>query len=89
MKDLRRSAWNSASESVELAGCEAGVVGPRAGDSGAGFGGFDRRSGAAAGTPFWESALRTTSMTCLGVQLALERHLVAPAFQASWTMLVR
>ena len=32
--------------------------------------------------------LRTTSMTCLGVQLDLERHLVAPAFHASCTMLV-
>ena len=33
--------------------------------------------------PGWVRRVRTTSMTCLGVQLALDRHLVAPAFHAS------
>src|ERR1017187_10070704 len=86
MKDLRRSDWNSSSGS--LVGPAAGGVGGGESEglaSGASTGGAE--TGAAA--PFWERAPRSTSMSCLGEQLALERHLVAPAFQASWTMLVR
>ena len=41
---------------------------------------------AAPGAPM---TLRITSMIWRGVQFALDRHLVAPAFQASCTMLLR
>src|SRR5688572_23601913 len=45
--------------------------------------------GLAAGSAPCPKALRTASRTSLGEQFALERHLVAPAFQASCTRLVR
>src|SRR5690348_14755424 len=34
--------------------------------------------------PLSPMAWRTTSSTSLGVQLVLDRHLLAPAFHASW-----
>ena len=79
---------------IRIAGCGRGQCRERAETGAAVWGwrrGLDRRQGAARDQArrSRDSALRTTSITCLGVQLALERHLVAPAFQASCTMLVR
>src|SRR5262245_52655398 len=86
---LTRSAWNCSSDTFVVLGA------PLPGRAAAGAGpvrGCD--AGLLTNVPgtvavvILRVVLRT-SMTCLGVQFAFERHFVAPAFQASWTMFVR